>query len=112
MGWHTHGIWKQPLLWSLFLAYAFLVIGFLLKAMSGLVNISPNLATHAFTYGGIGLMTLGMMSRVALGHTGRNVYAPSKALLYMFLILFTGAIIRVIFPLIDNSHYMLWIKWS
>ena len=33
-GWHTPGIWKCPLLWSLFAAYAFLVSGFLLHAFS------------------------------------------------------------------------------
>ena len=111
-GWYTPGIWKQPLLWSLYLAYGFLILGFLIKALAGISDISPNLAIHAFTYGGIGMMTLAMMSRVARGHTGRNIYEPSKALLWMFVALFSGAIIRVILPLIDNSHYMLWIKWS
>ncbi len=112
IGWHTHGIWKQPLLWSLYLAYGFLILGFLIKALAGVSNISPNLAVHAFTYGGIGMMTLAMMSRVARGHTGRNIYEPSKALFWMFAIIFSGAIIRVILPIIDMSHYMLWIKWS
>ena len=111
-GWYTHGIFKQPLLWSLYFAYGFLILGFLIKALAGISNISPNLAVHAFTYGGIGMMTLAMMSRVARGHTGRNIYEPSKALFWMFAIIFSGAIIRVILPLIDNSHYMLWIKWS
>jgi uncharacterized protein involved in response to NO len=26
-GWHTPGIWKKPLLWSLYVAYAFIVAG-------------------------------------------------------------------------------------
>lgn len=111
-GWYTHGIWKHPLLWSLFLAYAFLILGFFLKTLSGFTDISSSLATHSFTYGGIGLMSLGMMARVSLGHTGRNVYEPSKALYYMFLFMLTGAIIRVIFPLFNTANYMLWIKWS
>ncbi len=112
VGWYTPGIWKQPLLWSLYFAYGFLIIGFLLKALAGISNILPNLAVHAFTYGGISMMTMAMMSRVARGHTGRNIYEPSKALFWMFAALFSGAIIRVILPLIDMSHYMLWIKWS
>ena len=111
-GWYTHGIFKQPLLWSIYFAYGFLILGFLIKALAGITDISPNLAVHAFTYGGIGMMTMAMMSRVARGHTGRNIYEPSKALFWMFVTLFSGAIIRVILPLIDNSHYMLWIKWS
>ena len=32
--WYTKGIWKKPLLWSLYLGYAFMVLGFLLKALS------------------------------------------------------------------------------
>lgn len=112
IGWHTSGIWKQPLLWSLYLAYGFLILGFLIKALAGITEISPNLAVHAFTYGGIGMMTMAMMSRVAKGHTGRNIYEPSKALFWMFVAMFSGAIIRVILPIIDMSHYMLWIRWS
>ncbi len=111
-GWYTSGIWKQPLLWSLYFAYGFLILGFLLKTLAGITNLSPNLAIHAFTYGGIGIMTLSMMSRISKGHTGRNIYEPSKAIFWMFVILFSGAVIRVIFPMIDMSHYMLWIKWS
>ncbi len=111
-GWYTPGIWKQPLLWSLYFAYGFMILGFLIKALAGISDISPNLSIHAFTYGGIGMMTMAMMSRVARGHTGRNIYEPSKALFWIFVALFSGGIIRVIFPIIDMSHYMLWIKWS
>jgi uncharacterized protein involved in response to NO len=35
----------------------------------------PTLALHAFTMGGIGVITLGMMARVSLGHTGRVLKA-------------------------------------
>ena len=111
-GWYTHGIFKQPLLWSIYFAYGFMILGFLIKALAGITDISPNLAVHAFTYGGIGMMTLAMMSRVARGHTGRNIYEPSHLLFWMFAIIFSGAIIRVILPIIDMSHYMLWIEWS
>ncbi|MFC1681280.1 NnrS family protein, partial [Pseudomonadota bacterium] len=72
-GWYTHGIWKKPLVWVLHVAYGFLTAGFLLTLLSSLAGISPYLAIHAFAYGGIGMMTLGMMSRVTLGHTGRSV---------------------------------------
>lgn len=111
-GWYTPGIWKQSLLWSLFFAYGFLTLGFLLKALAGFTNIPPSLAVHAFTYGGIGIMTVAMMSRVSLGHTGRNIYEPSRALFWMFVIICSGAVIRIIFPIISSSYYMLWIKWS
>lgn len=111
-GWHTPGIWKKPLLWVLFLAYAFLVSGFALKAAVFVFHISPFLPIHAFAFGGIGLMTIGMMARVALGHTGRNVLAPPSGLFWIFSLLFIGAVVRVFFPLLDFSHYKIWIGLS
>lgn len=110
--WHTPGIWKKPLLWSLYLAYAFLVLGFLFKAFAVWFGISPFLALHAFAYGGLGMMTVGMMSRVALGHTGRNVFDPPRVLVPVFALVFLGALLRVVFPVFDGAHYTLWIAAS
>ena len=70
-GWYQKQVWSVPLLWVLHLGYAWLVAGFLFKALSAAGLASPALAIHAFTAGGIGTVTLGMMARVALGHTGR-----------------------------------------
>jgi len=104
-GWYTPGIWRKPLLWSLYVAYIFIVIGFALKAASIWLGLSPFLAVHAFTVGGIGMITLGMMSRVALGHTGRSVFEPPKSIsLFLWLIL-AAAIVRVILPLLLSIEY-------
>jgi uncharacterized protein involved in response to NO len=111
-GWHTPGIWRKPLLWSLYLGYGFLVLGFLLKGLAVWVGISPFLALHAFAYGGIGLMTLGMMSRVALGHTGRNVLDPPRILVPVFAVVAVGALIRVLLPILDPADYRLWVASS
>jgi len=111
-GWHTHGIWSKPLLWALYLSYAWIVLGFGLKFAAFMAGVSPFLAVHAFTVGGIGMMTLGMMSRVSLGHTGRNIGQPPSGLGLMFFVLFAGACVRVIFPLLFTGHYPLWIGIS
>lgn len=111
-GWYTHGIWKKPLLWILYLGYGSLIIGFALKLAVFLFDISPYLAVHAFAYGGIGMMTIGMMSRVSLGHTGRNVSDPPRIMTWSFLLLALGTISRVILPLIDVPRYSLWIGVS
>jgi len=111
-GWHTRGIWSKPLLWVLYLAYAWITIGFGLKFAAFITGISSSLAIHAFTVGGIGMMTLGMMSRISLGHTGRNIMQPPSGLGLMFFTLFLGAFIRVIFPLIFGGHYLLWVGIS
>ena len=111
-GWYAAGIWKQPLLWVLFLAYLALVIGFALKAAVSVLGISPLLSLHAFTYGGIGLFTLGMMARVTLGHTGRNIMEPSPVVAWMFGLLAVGSVVRVALPLLDAGHYVFWIGLS
>lgn len=110
--WHTPGIWRKPLLWVLYLAYGFITIGFALKAAVYLAGLSPFIALHAYSVGGIGLLTIGMMSRVALGHTGRNVFEPPRILTLVFSFMLFAAIFRVVMPLVIMSQYTLWIGVS
>lgn len=110
--WFTPGIFRKPLLWVLYLGYTALVAGFALKAAVIAAGISPFLALHTFTYGGIGLFTLGMMTRVTLGHTGRNVFEPPATVSWIFAGMLAGAVIRVLFPLFDPLHYSLWMGLS
>ncbi len=111
-GWYSNKIWSKPLLWVLFVAYSWIAVGFGLKFLTLYFNIPDFLPLHSFTYGGIGIMTIGFMSRVILGHTGRNVFEPPKILFWIFSILFAGAIVRVFFPLMDISRYQIWIGVS
>lgn len=111
-GWYTPGIWNKPLLWVLYVGYGWLVAGFALKAAVFFFGISPFLPLHAFTYGGIGMITLGMMSRVTLGHTGRNVFEPPTALFWVFTAMLTGTAFRVLLPLFDPGRYPVWIGIS
>ena len=110
--WFTPGTFRKPLLWVLYLGYTALAAGFALKAAVVALGISPFLALHAFTYGGIGLFTLGMMARVTLGHTGRNVFEPPPVMAWMFASMLAGAMLRVLFPLIDPQNYSLWVGLS
>ena len=70
-GWYTHRLWRVPLLWMLHLGYSWIVVGFLLKTGAALAVIPPQFTVHAFSLGAIGVVTMGMMARVSLGHTGR-----------------------------------------
>ncbi|HKY08491.1 MAG TPA: NnrS family protein, partial [Candidatus Binatia bacterium] len=70
-GWYTHRYWRVPLLWVLHLGYVWIVIGFVLKAGMLTGFVPPQFTIHAFTVGGIGVLTIGMMARVSLGHTAR-----------------------------------------
>ncbi|WP_019594810.1 NnrS family protein [Thioalkalivibrio sp. ALM2T] len=111
-GWHTPALWGKPLLWVLMMAYGWIVVGFALRAVAEFTPLSPMVALHAFTYGGIGMMTLGMMTRVALGHTGRNVFDPPRVLGLLFGLLAIGALVRVAGPLLGPALTASWISAS
>ena len=111
-GWYTPGIWRKPLLWVLYIAYGMLVIGFLLRATAGIFNFPPVLATHAFGYGGVGVITLGMMCRIIWGHTGREIANPPRTLPLIFTLIILGAIVRSIVPAFLPGSYQLWIGLS
>ncbi|MDX2205896.1 MAG: NnrS family protein [Hyphomicrobiaceae bacterium] len=67
----------EPLVLILHVAYAFVPLGFLMLALSVLFPgvLGPSGALHAWTAGAIGLMTLAVMTRASLGHTGRPLTA-------------------------------------
>ena len=112
VGWHTVGIWKQPLLWSLFIAFLLIDVGFLLMALLPFFNLAKLLAIHAFSFGGIGIATLSMMARVSLGHTGRDVKSPSVAVTIALAALIAGSLFRVALPLIAADFYLIWVLVS
>ena len=103
-GWYTPGLWSKPLLWSLYIGYGFLPLGFMLKAFSIWWSVAPDLALHAFVVGGVGLMTIGMMSRVSWGHTGRNIALPPRIVAPIFLLILLSALFRVVVPVLDSVH--------
>jgi uncharacterized protein involved in response to NO len=110
--WHTPGIWSKPLLWSLYLAIAFIALGFLLISLTSIFNFSAFLALHAFAYGAIGLATLGMMPRVILGHSGKDINSPPRLTQLTLILITLGAITRVFPALIQPQLYLTWIITS
>lgn len=94
--WHDRGIWRVPLLWSLYLAYAWLAIAALAMALWHLgVMPQQSLATHSLAVGGIGGLILAMIARVSLGHTGR-LLQPAKAVVVSFFLLLIAGVCRVL----------------
>ncbi len=112
IGWHTPGIWGKPLLWSLYLSLWLICLGFLLFALDYYIDISRYLPLHALAFGGIGLITMSMMARVSLGHTGRDVTLPPPAVGLALLILLGGSVIRIFMPYIAPDFYDIWIGLS
>ncbi|MBT8137420.1 MAG: NnrS family protein [Gammaproteobacteria bacterium] len=110
--WYTPRIWRRPLLWSLYLAYAMIVAGFALFALTPWLGVPKLLALHAFAVGGMGIVTLGMMSRVSLGHTGRDLHEPPLLVAIGCVLVAGAALVRVIGPLVDAAHYTVWVDVS
>ncbi|ARS47861.1 short-chain dehydrogenase [Ectopseudomonas mendocina] len=93
--WHLRGIWRVPLLWSLHMAYAWLLLASLGMAAWHLGWLAqPGLASHALAVGAMGGLILAMMARVSLGHTGRPLQPP-RVMAWAFGLLNLGALIRV-----------------
>ena len=110
--WHTAGIWQKPMLWSLYLGMGFIQVGFLLFALTIFSPPLQSLAIHTLAVGGIGLITLGMMTRVTLGHTGRNVNQPPAYHTLLLGLLLLATVTRVLLPLIWPEHYATWLTLS
>lgn len=104
-GWYSNKIWQVPLVWILQVAYAWFIVGFIIKGLS-LVNVNLSLFSyHAFTVGGIGIMTLGMMARVSLGHTGREMKLNGW-MFYSFILINVSAVVRVFVPMFLPDSYL------
>lgn len=104
-GWYSNKIWYVPLVWILQVAYGWIIFGFILKGMMVFDFSQSPLSYHAFTVGGIGMMTLGMMARVSIGHTGRDMVLNSWVVL-AFIILNVATIVRVILPMFMHDYYL------
>ena len=94
-GWVT---WREPLVLILHLGYGWLAMSMLILggAILGL-GLQTTDAVHALTTGAVGAMTLAIMTRASLGHTGRPRHAgPMTVMIYILVNL--GAVLRVFGP--------------
>ncbi|MEE8125565.1 MAG: NnrS family protein [Nitrospirales bacterium] len=91
-GWLT---WREPLVLILHLGYGWLGMSMLiLGGAIGGFSMATEDAIHALTTGAVGVMTLAVMTRASLGHTGRIKHAgPMTVLIYILVNL--GALLRV-----------------
>lgn len=89
--WQDRGLWRVPLLWSLHLAYAWLVLACLGMALWHFgVALNPSLAVHCLTVGAMAGLILAMIARVSLGHTGRPLQPPAGMALAFVLLNLAG----------------------
>jgi uncharacterized protein involved in response to NO len=115
--WRGHRTLSDPLVWSLHVGFAWVPAGLCLLGLGVfLPEFFPSIAgLHALTAGAIGSMTLAVMTRATLGHTGRPLAADGwTAAIYIFVAL--AAATRVAAPILpDVLGLLLWVSgllWS
>ena len=90
---------RVPLVWVLHAAYAWIPLHLALRAGAALGIVPSTIAVHALTVGAIGGLTIGMMTRTALGHTGRPLRA-GRAEVACYGLVVVAALLRVLVPLV------------
>lgn len=78
----------------LHVGYAFVPLGFLLSGLAAIDIAAPSAGIHAWTAGAMGILTLAVMSRASLGHTGRALVA-SPALQAVYAAALTAVLARI-----------------
>lgn len=105
--WSGHATLAEPLVFILHLAYAWLPIGLLLLGMSLLVPTQPaSSALHALAAGAMASMTLAVMTRATLGHTGRELRSDT-ATTAIYTLITLGAALRVASPWLPFDYLLL-----
>ena len=85
---------RERLLLILHVGYAFVPLGFLLSAASAFERVAPSAGIHAWMVGAAGIMTLAVMSRATLGHTGQPLTA-SLATQGIYVAIVVAALSRI-----------------
>lgn len=85
---------RDRLVLVLHVAFGFLPVGLLLLACAAAGQIPVSAGIHALSIGCIGLMTVAVMSRASLGHTGRALVA-SRAVQAVYALIAVAALARI-----------------
>lgn len=98
--------WRNALVLVLHLAYLWLPVGLVLLGLSitmpDIVAV-PSAGIHALTAGLMGMMTVAVMTRATLGHTGRDLAAGAVGF-WLYSVLFAAAAIRVVASLVQDFY--------
>jgi uncharacterized protein involved in response to NO len=94
-GWKGWSVRGEPILFVLHVGYAWLVLGLGLRGIDSIFGLFAGAAgLHALTIGAIGTMTMAIMTRAALGHTGRPMKISGPHLT-AFVLVSLAAVLRL-----------------
>ena len=93
IGWQPWRTWRNPLLWILHVSYGWIPLGFLLLALAQFGVVGASAALHVLTVGALAGLIMGMITRTALGHTGRPLRAGRGECL-MFVLVQAAVVLR------------------
>ena len=95
VGWKPWKTFRHPMLCVLQLGYAWIPITLICMGLESFGLAPRSLPVHALATGAMGLIIAGMITRTAMGHTGRPIIA-SRIETTFFLLIGTSAITRVL----------------
>jgi uncharacterized protein involved in response to NO len=92
---------RDRLVLVLHVAYSFVPVGFVLAALGAIGLVVPSAGLHAWMVGAAGMMTLAVMTRATLGHTGHELIASVQTQL-IYASVFIAAVARICAALEPN----------
>jgi uncharacterized protein involved in response to NO len=110
-GWHDRRVWTTPMLTVLYAGLLWLALGLILDGLPAFTTLPARGALHTLTIGAVGVVTLGMMARVSVGHTGRPMQAAALTIV-AFVLINASAALRGLASLIYPDAYHAWLMSS
>lgn len=95
----------------LYAGLLWLALGLILDGLAAFTTLPARGALHTLTIGAVGVVTLGMMARVSVGHTGRPMQAAALTIV-AFVLINASAALRGLAPLIYPDAYHAWLMSS
>ena len=103
--WRPWKTFRVPLIWALHVAYAWIPLHLAMRSGVALGWPQGPAATHALTVGAVGGLTVAMMTRTALGHTGRALVAGIGET-GIYLLVAAAALVRVFIPIAAPAWFV------
>ncbi|MCE7973711.1 MAG: NnrS family protein [Leptolyngbya sp. PLA1] len=102
-GWNPIAALGRPMVLVLHVSYAWIPVGLVLLGLSALGEVPRSAAMHALAVGSMGGLIISMVTRTALGHSGRPVRA-GRVEVVMFALVHIAAGARVAAALVPAVY--------